>query len=442
MMKPIRLNQAIPAGIFLMIGATASVCFSTPAFAQIGTLAEPFPAPAPNAALHYQRALLHLSRLEDSKPAVLAGPIWEVMPGVSPESLPADATRLLTRARFAVGAATIGSRTSECNFGIDFAEMGAASQLPHVEEMVQLGRLLTLRGKLAESSGEWEEAVIIYFDGLRMGRHLTHQHTLLEALAGIEILRNNYHPLASWAARCPTRLLVARAFGLFESIQSNLVAPPQIVTREASIMALDFQRLLEAFPNGDWPEKILNSYGETATGDSEKDRINAIRACVKRGVPKTVFDSPDAFQEYVGSLRLTGNRFIESVAACMALPPKARLKRGAALKEKYSTVIPVLAPDTLIDPAELGRLFAQHEAELTLTRIALAVSASSKNEVFPESLDVVANRFGGSTPADPYSGEPVSYQTQSDRRSFSLEISPAGGLPGVSFHSKSPVPAK
>jgi hypothetical protein len=435
-MKPIGHYRAIPAAILLRIGAIA--CFSTPAFAQIGTLAEPFPAPAPNAALHYQRALLHLSRLEDPKPSALAAPIWEVMPDRSSKSLSADATRLLTRARFAVGAATTGSRTSECNFGIDFTKMGAASQLPHVEGMVQLGRLLTLRGKLAESRGEWEEAVIVYFDGLRMGRHLTHQPTLLEALAGMEILRNHYHAIANWAVRCPARLLVARAFGLLESMQSGLLDPSQVIAREASILALDFQRLEAAYPDGDWAGMILDSYGESVSGNAEKDRTSAITACTDRGVPNDVFESSKAFSEYLGTLGSVSNRFVESAAACMSLPPKARIKRAAALNRKYAIVIPVLATDTLIDPAEIGALFAQHEAELTLTRIALAVSASRKKLAFPQSLDPVAARFGGSIPLDPYSGQSVIYQTRDDGKAFSIEIPSLGPLDGVGFDSQPP----
>ena len=435
-----RLNRPHRCGLVASTVFVATVIVCQLAVAQTGTLAEPFPAPAPNAALHYQRGLLHLAKLDASQTASLSKPIWEVLPDPSVKQLPQDVTRLLFRARFAVGSATSGSRMSDCNFGIDFSELGAAAQLPHVDEMIRLGRLLTLRGAQAEARADWEEAVIIYFDGLCMGRHLTHQHTLLEALAGIEILRNNYHALANWAARCPARLLGARAFGLLESMQSSLVDPSQIIAREASIMALDFRRLDESYPDGHWPQMILDSYGESVTGDSEKDRVRAIKACVDRGVPESVFKTPEAFHQYLSSLQATSNRFVESVAACMALPPNARLKRSAALNKKYSIVIPVLASDTLIDPADIGVLFAQHEAELTLTRIALAASASIKEKKFPESLDAIAARFGGAAPADPYRNSPVTYRTHDDGRAFFIEIVSLGRLPGVSFDSQPPQP--
>ena len=129
---------------------------------------------------------------------------------------------------------------------------------------------------------------------------------------------------------------MARAFGLLEAMQSSLVDPPQIIAREASIMVLGFQKLEDSFPNGDWPRMVLDSYGEPVSGDAQQDRVNAIEACVKRGVPKKVFESTEAFQEYLDKLQAIGSRYVESVAACMALPPKAGLKRAAALSKKYS----------------------------------------------------------------------------------------------------------
>ena len=99
--------------------------------AQSGTLAEPFPAPAPNAALHYQRALLHLSTLDGAVIEPLAKPIWEVAPATLEENAAREINRLLGRGRFAIQAAATGSRTAQCNFGIDFSGAGAGSQLPH-----------------------------------------------------------------------------------------------------------------------------------------------------------------------------------------------------------------------------------------------------------------------------------------------------------------------
>ncbi|MEM8680157.1 MAG: hypothetical protein AAGF97_12485 [Planctomycetota bacterium] len=410
--------------------------------AQEGTLAEPFPAPAANAALNYQRAMLHLAHLDYDEARPLEKPIWETLPIPVKKQLPREVSRMLQRGRFAVRAAATGSRIADCNFGIDFSELGAAARLPHAEGMIRLGRLLALRGAQAESQGDWEEAAVVYFDGLRMGRHLTHQNTAIEALAGIEIFRNHYFALARWATRCPTRPLVARAFGLLESMQDTLVHPSQVLAREASVLSLEFDRLQAAYPEGPWARMILESFRVEVTGDRAADAARAITVCVEQGVPRETFDDPMAFHDYVAKLQATALRFTESVAASMTLPPQARLERARALNRKYSRLIALLASDTLVDPVELGTLFSEHAAELTLARLALAVSASKQDDKFPGSLQDIEDRFGGVVPLDPYSREPVAYRTLDEARHFELAIPRLGELPEVKFTSLAPAAAE
>lgn len=410
--------------------------------AQTGTLAEPFPAPAPNAALHYQRGLLQLAALDESQKRILEVPIWEALPDAGGKSVPKDVGSLVYRARYATASATAGSRLTFCDFGTDFRQAGAATQLPHLEGIVQLGRLLTLRGAHAESQGDWETAAIIYFDGLRMGRHLNNQQTLLESLAGIEILRNNYFALARWAVRCPPRPLVARAFGLLEAMQGDLVSPAQIVARESSILALEFRQIEEAFPDGDWAEIILLSVGEGPSGDKKKDETRAIALSMERGVPRSVFDNAKQFREYVNQLSATMHRFTEALSVCMTLPVPARLERAQSLRKKYGSLIRLLTADALLDPVEVGKLFAEHEAELTVARLALAVSANKQNGKFPNELSLIKNRFGGAVPKDPYSGQAVNYTVSDNGQAFSLVIPGKNGLAGVDFNSRSPAPVE
>ena len=428
---------------FFSITATVVAGLITgPGVAQEGTLAEPFPAPAANAALHYQRAMLHLAQLDDDEARPLAKPIWEILPAPVDQQLPREVGRLLSRARFAVRAAANGSRTATCNFGIDFSELGAGASLPHAEGMVHLGRLLTLRGAQAEAQGKWDEAAIVYFDGIRMGRHLTHQNTVLEAFAGLEILRNNYFALARWAVRCPARPLVARAFGLLEAMQDTLAHPAQVLARETSILSLEFDRLRAAYPDGDWSSMILASFNQEITGDKVKDVARAIDVCVGRGVPSDVFRDAAAFHDYVAQLQATAQRFTESVAACVTLPPQARLERAGRLSQKYSKLIALLPADALVDPVECGTRFAEHEAELTLARLVLAVSASKQDQKFPTSLLDVESRFGGAVPMDPYADQPVAYQLLDEARHFELTIPRLGELPEVKFSSLSPAAAR
>ena len=62
--NPVRRKRHLP---FVIAYLFAGLLTSGRCEAQDGTLAEPFPAPAPNAALHYQRALLHLAKLDDDQ---------------------------------------------------------------------------------------------------------------------------------------------------------------------------------------------------------------------------------------------------------------------------------------------------------------------------------------------------------------------------------------
>jgi hypothetical protein len=221
-----------------------------------------------------------------------------------------------------------------------------------------------------------------------------------------------------------------------------LVEPSQVLARETSILSLEFDRLRDAYPDGNWAAMVLESFGEEATGNKREDAERAVAACVKRGVPNDAFSSPTTFHEYVDKLRTTGHRFAESVTACMTLPPQARLRRAQALNEKYSSLIKVLAADTLIDPVEIGALLAEHEAELTVARLALAVSASKKDGKFPASLQDVADRFGGDVPVNPYSREAVAYQQFENGRNFALTIPSLNALPEVDFIGLPPTALK
>ena len=193
----------------VLVACAVAASLSNPALAQTGTLATPFPTPSPNAALHYLRALMSTSALDEADRKLLQQDIWEVIPGNQPKQGTAgQIKRLLYRARHATGAAGRGSRLEICNFGIDFSEAGGATILPHVQPMVELGRLLTLRGVYAQSQERWDEAAVIYFDVLRMGRHMTRQATLLEAIAGDADSREQLlcaGPLGGRPVRVPTR---------------------------------------------------------------------------------------------------------------------------------------------------------------------------------------------------------------------------------------------
>ena len=126
----------------------------------------------------------------------------------------------------------------------------------------------------------------------------------------------------------------------------------------------------------------------------------------------------------------------------MALPVPSRLERARELDRKYATLIKVLGPDTLLGVEEVGALFAEAEAELTVVRLALAVAASKQEGKYPAKLSEIEPRFGGRVPLNPYNGQPVELRALDGGAQFVLSLAATGDLPAIDFHSQSPLQAQ
>jgi hypothetical protein len=430
----------------ILIAGVLTFCIAKMAQAQVGTLAEPLPQPSTNAALHYQRALLLMSALDEADRSLLEKNVWEVIPGCRPKPGTAGRIkRLLYRSRHAADAAGKGSRLQSCDFGIDFADAGSATILPHVAPLVHLGRMLTLRGAYAQSQGNWEEAAVIYFDGLRLGRHLTRQPTLLEAMAGMQILENNYYALAHWAAACPDTNSVGRAFALFEIMADDLIRPARTLTFEATILAMDFDYLRRNYPNGAWGTAMLMALDGEAGEEEQENRKLAIKTCVDAGVPREVFDSAESFHKYLAGLQEIELRYAESAALCMALAPQARVRSSQHIYGRYSKAVGVIGRSNLLNAVDIGALFAGHEASITVLRVTLAVAGGRGDDGFPKTLDAIAGPFGGDLPKSPYDGSALTYEVFNEGQAFrvALEEVRVGDvvLPQVDFTSLAPANA-
>lgn len=409
------------------------------AMGQAGTLGSPFPPPSPNAALHYQRAMLFEANLSEDQQALLGQPIWEFDATAEKGRL----IEVLHDGRHAIQATSEGSRLTDCDFGIDFRTRGSATRLPHLNPSLRLARLLALRAYYSQRQGEWEQSAVLYFDGLRFGKHLTHQNTLLEALTGMKIIRENLYLLANWAAECPSEILVGSAFVQLEALVPSLIDPAGLVTRESSILGLELASIYDSYPNGDWGTKMLNAFG-VAPASSDRDAVQqqAKREAIAQGIPEAAFESDATFRSYLRQLDALTTRFAEASAACMTLPAEGRLERGDRLYEKYSMLLTGFGDAVLFDPREVGAVLSSFEAEVCAARVALAVCASKEKQTFPSSLNSVAVAFGGTIPASPYDGSSVEYMLNDDEQGFSILINEATfagtTLPAVDFSSAPP----
>ena len=405
-------------------------------------LAKRLPSPLPNGAIHYQQALLGLGTISLEERAILEQPLWDVLKNNPDGNLPQEFVELVFAGRHALRNAKVGSQQEVADFGVDLSHFGSGTVLPHVQPMLKLGRLVAIAGIYHESQDDWKQAGMRYFQTLRMGRHMTHQRTLLEALVGIEILEKSYLLLGDWAVGCPEHSYILAAFLNLEPLTHDMVAPARTLAYEAGIRSHQFDRVKDAFPDGPWAEMILEAMGEFAPGKDRKSmQKKAISLCVERGIPEKIFQDKDAFDQHINKLQKLNLRSAEATAACMSLPPVARMKVGQRIYKKFQQPLKDLGDHSMINPAETGAYFAMHDAELTLARVVLALAAERKNTKFPEELTDVAHRFGGQVPHSPYDGSPLNYETIDGGNGFSINVSAVEAhgitLPKVEFTSSS-----
>ena len=403
-------------------------------------LSTPYPEPSSNAALHYNRALLSMSMIPVEERDVLAKPISEAFGGLGRDEIQQRVSRLTHEGRHAIRAAIAGTSCDNAEFGIDYSDYGHGVALPHADPMLQLGRLLTLAGIHAQLQEDWEQAAVLLFNGLRMGRHMADQPTLTEAIIGVQILENNYFALAFWGAKCPDSNLVRQAFFRFEAASEGIVRPAFTLASEASIIERQMGRVRTAFPDGSWAVMLLDSLGEfTIAEDEEALQKKAIKICVDRGVPESVFESKSSFDTYVSKLSTLRSGYFRSLAACMTIPPKARMLAADRVYQRAKAQLERLSKAELLPPEQLVSIFATHDAERTMTRVALGVVASRTNEGLPDGLAAVARRFYGQLPASPHDGSQLKYQLLNGGKDFSVTVPAAKigdlELPPVEFSS-------
>jgi len=386
----------------------------------------PMPPTATNGAIHYQRAILFLYAVDPNKRTALLKPIWEIMTPDSNSDEIAKIDKLLIESRHAIRSALVGANQTEADFGLDLRQYMVAALLPHVQPMVDLAKLNTLHGMERESKGKWKEAADIYFATLRMGRHMTRQTTLAETVAGVEMLETGYYALGHWAPHCPDATLVGEAFDLLSAMSGSMVNPARTLRLEASIFQMRLDAMQDAFPEGPWAEMILESLGEEFfLADPEEMREAAIKAATTRGVPKEAFQEKESFSRYMTELRSIFVQMANESAQCMCHRSPESIQQGKRVFAKYQSKLLKAGDTHARNPAETAALFAVHEAELTLTRLILAISAARTAEGFPAELEDVADRFGGQLPRSPYDETSLVYELLEEGKGFSLRVKEA-----------------
>ena len=435
MRKPRVLNRLHKlthfGGHILLLALVAGI--ATVAQAADGRIDAPLPSTATNGALHYQRGLLFLNGVDPEQRAQLNQPIWELLGGLSDPDRRRTIEKLLIDSRHAVRSALVGSRQMEADFGIDLKQYAIANFVPHADQMVDLHKLVLLHGAQRESIGESEEAVEIYVQGLRMGRHLTHSATLVEALAGLQMLEGNYYLLSSWALRCKEPELVEQASRMINVLTSEMADPARSLFQEFRIVKLQLAMFGEVFPDGPWAEMVLEALDAPIPMAGEMEMQQAARAAAaERGLPANILDDEEAFAAYLEKLKALYLPMARQTAQALSLPPVAAVERGQEIHDEFADKLQELGDPSLVNPGEVASYFAMHDAELTLAKVVIALAASKTEEGFPPTLDAMADRFGGEVPRSPYDGSPLTYELLDGGRGFHVAV-PAAQLGAISL---------
>jgi hypothetical protein len=267
---------------------------------------------------------------------------------------------------------------------------------------------------------------------------MTHQTTLDEALAGVEILETAYYALGQWATQCPDPALIEQVLDLVAAFSGRLVDPARTLYFEASISQMRLDAMQDAFPDGPWAEMVIESLNEEFPNEGpEGMRAAAIAAAIKRGVPKEAFDSQESFSRYMKKIRSLYVSLARESAACLTQPPPGSIRQGEAVYQKYKPKLLNTERSSKLNPGRIAALFAVHEAELSLTHLILAVSAAKTSDGFPSSLSAVADKLGGELPTSPYDGSPFVYELLDSGKGFSIGVQAASvgevELPEIKF---------
>jgi hypothetical protein len=398
-----------------------SFCLLLGGLAPAQEITQPLPSGSSNAALHYQRAILLLSGIATEERKLLAEPLSQtVTPEMSKEQQD-KITRLLFAGRHAIRAAVAGSQQTNADFGIDFSAHGSALYLPHAEPLQEAATLVALYGMHLQGENRWAEAAEIFLSVTRIGRHLTEQPTLGESMKGIRILETGYYCLGTWAARCPQPSLVTSARQALLAVGAESISPLAALSTEAALVDQRLTELQQAYPDGNWPELLLIASNVPANAGANTDwREFAKAETIKRGVPASVFQSPEDFDKFVENLRSTNRRFYAGALAALSLPPEQAIVAGEKVHAEFASQLKRLGDPNALSPANIAAYYITHETAHRLVNITLALNGAREGQLFPANLSDLAATFGGQVPTSPLAQKAVEYRTSADRTGFRI----------------------
>lgn len=138
-----------------------------------------------NAALAYQRVARMLAADTTWNEEKDHCRDWLEMPLA--EFPPEGARKLLAQQQGNLDQLVKATRFEQCDWGIPIRQEGFNALLPHLSEMRDTARLLSLQIRLLVHTGDYDEAVVRLRAGMTLARHVATGELLIEGLVGIAI---------------------------------------------------------------------------------------------------------------------------------------------------------------------------------------------------------------------------------------------------------------
>ncbi len=401
-------------------------------------------AAANNGAAYYNRAMIQLSALPVEIRKQLAEPIFVTYANSTREELDKAVSHVAFAGRHVIASALQGTQQSECDFGISYSNQGQNATVPHAALMLHLSRLMTIAGIDAQIDGKNEESADLFFACLEMGRHLTQQSTLVEAHVGMEIVENACFSIAFWSIRSNDPAMVANHVPRFKKfVAKSQLAMQDTLQHEREHFGQQLDRVVAAYPDGNWAELILDAWGELTYGTSQLELESKLFAAAeKRGIPATTFRDQSSFNQKANELRQLQTDYLDACAECVTMKDPDRADQAGKVYAEFQPRFQAIGDANFLDIRHLVGHYAAYQAELIMTEVTMAIASRHADGKYPDALNDVATVFNGTLPVSPYNGSALEYRTLNNGADFLIAVPEVrhGGIayPRIEFSSARP----
>jgi len=355
----------------------------------------------------------------------------------------------------------LGALRSTCDWEFDQRKEGISLQLPEIQEMRQLARLIQLKARLAILDGKTDEAIHWIETGLVMGRHVSQGPLAIQALVGVSIdmvmtrclenlIQAQSGPSLYWALADRPRPFIDMRRSLEGERYLLEKELPELSDLDRGAWGLDrarqfadtLQRKLYSFssgaplPGGDAAApmdlaELSRRVGIAAM--AAKIYPEAKRALIARGRPEAQVEAMPIIQVAALDSLEHYQRIRDDMYKWMNVPywqSYNRVDRAIRAPMKDKLANPLLSLFLSLMPALNSVRLAGTRLDRQLDALqcieAIRRYAHAHEGKLPTSLEAIAD---APVPLDPATGKPFLYQVNGDSATLSAPMPPGFNYP-------------